>query len=146
MEKIMRLIQKNEKGVTLIELLVGLALFSMVLLLANSVHLFGQKQVNHQTNEIQNQSNVRLAINIITKEIRKASTVSVTNNILTLNGSDIYKLENSVLKKNNDPLITDIQTFTINKTADDKIIMSIANTPSNNIPQTNLSATIYLRK
>lgn len=71
----------------------------MVILLASSVQLFGQKQVNNQTNEIQNQSNVRLALNIVTKEIRKASNVSVTNNVLTINNTDIYKLENNILKK-----------------------------------------------
>lgn len=145
MEKFVGYIKKNEKGITLIELLVALSLVSMVILLASSVQLFGQKQVNNQTNEIQNQSNVRLALNIITKEIRKASNVSVTNNVLTINNSDIYKLENNILKKNSQPLITNIQSFTITKT-DDKVTIIITNTPSNNHPQTTLSATIYLRK
>lgn len=99
MEKFVGFIKKNEKGITLIELLAALALVSMVILLASSVQLFGQKQVNNQTNEIQNQSNVRLALNIVTKEIRKASNVSVTNNVLTINNTDIYKLENNILKK-----------------------------------------------
>ncbi|AGK55095.1 PilW family protein [Bacillus sp. 1NLA3E] len=145
MEKFVGFIKKNEKGITLIELLAALALVSMVILLASSVQLFGQKQVNNQTNEIQNQSNVRLALNIVTKEIRKASNVSVTNNVLTINNTDIYKLENNILKKNNEPLISNIQSFTITKT-EDKVTITITNTPSNNQPKTTLSATIYLRK
>ncbi|MGJ7920538.1 prepilin-type N-terminal cleavage/methylation domain-containing protein [Neobacillus sp. LXY-4] len=145
MEKTVTLLKKNEKGLTLLELLITLALVSMVLLMATSVHLFGQKQMNSQSNEVQNQSNVRLALNIVTKEIRKASSVSVANNVLTINGTDVYKLENNILKKNNQTLISNIQQFTITKT-DEKLTVKIANTPSNNHPQTTLSTTIYLRK
>jgi prepilin-type N-terminal cleavage/methylation domain-containing protein len=135
----------NQKGVTLIELLLAIALLSTVLLLANSLHLFGQKQMTNQTEEIQNQSNVRLAMNIITKEIRKASTANVSNNALIINGTDVYKLDNSCLTKNGQPLVTDLQKIDI-KLIDDLITIDIADIPTNNIPQTTLSTTISPRK
>ena len=146
--------RNNEKGVTLIELLAALSLLSIILLLASSVHLLGLKQSSSQTSEIQNQSNVRLAMNIITREIRKASTVSFiniddtdsSNDQLKINGVDIYKLENKNITKNADPLITNIQTFTLKKVKDDMYTITIANIPSNNLPQTTLSSTIYIRK
>lgn len=142
---------KNEKGVTLIELLAALSILSIILLLAGSIHLFGQKQSLNQTKDIQSQSNVRLALNVITKEIRKATSVTVTVdpitklNVLNLNdNNDVYKFENYTIKKNGQILFENIQTFTPTMSGD-KIMITIANQPTNNIPQTSLSATIYLR-
>ncbi|MEH7093895.1 prepilin-type N-terminal cleavage/methylation domain-containing protein [Neobacillus vireti] len=146
--------QNNENGVTLIELLAALSLLSIILLLAGSVHLLGIKQSSSQTAEINNQSNVRLAMNIITREIRKASTVSfvniddsdITNDQLKINGVDVYKLADKNIMKNADPLINNIQIFNLKKVKDDMYTITIANIPSNNLPQTTLSSTIYIRK
>jgi prepilin-type N-terminal cleavage/methylation domain-containing protein len=145
---------KNEKGVTLVELLAALSLLSIILLLAGSVHIFGLKQSSNQAADIQNQSNVRLAMNIITKEIRKASIVrfdniddvNEENDLLTINGTDVYKLENKNLTKNSQPLITNLQKFTLKKIKDDMFSITISNSATNNIPQTTLSTTIYIRK
>jgi prepilin-type N-terminal cleavage/methylation domain-containing protein len=137
---------KNQKGVTLIELLAAIALLSVVLLLANSLHIFGQNQMTNQTTEIQNQSNVRLAMDIITKQIRKASTINVdSNGVLTLDNTDIYKLDNNSLTKNSQPLVTNLQTFNIQYDGS-KVIITIADLPNTNTPQTTLSTTIYIRK
>lgn len=137
---------KNQKGVTLIELLAAIALLSVVLLLANSLHIFGQNQMTNQTTEIQNQSNVRLAMEIITKQIRKASTINVdSNGVLTLDNTDIYKLDNNSLTKNSQPLVTNLQTFNIQYDGS-KVIITIADLPNTNTPQTTLSTTIYIRK
>ena len=154
MEKIIGFkMQKNEKGVTLIELLAALSLLSVVLLLASSIHMLGLKQSSSQITDIQNQSNIRLAMNIITREIRKASTVSfvniddtvTTNDQLIINGVDVYKLENNSITKNTNTLITNIQTFTIKKVKDSMYTITIANIPSNNSPLTTLSSTISIR-
>jgi prepilin-type N-terminal cleavage/methylation domain-containing protein len=137
---------KNQKGVTLIELLAAIALLSVVLLVANSIHLFGQKQMSDQTAEIQNQSNVRLAMDIITKRIRKASTISVDNNgVLTLDNTDVYKLDNNNLTQNSQPIINNLQKFDIQYDGS-KITVIIADLPNTNTPQTTLSITIYIRK
>ncbi|MDP4156047.1 MAG: prepilin-type N-terminal cleavage/methylation domain-containing protein [Bacillota bacterium] len=137
---------KNQKGVTLIELLAAIALLSVVLLVANSIHLFGQKQMSDQTAEIQNQSNVRLAMDIITKRIRKASTISVDNNgVLTLDNTDVYKLDNNNLTQNSQPIINNLQKFEIQYDGS-KITVTIADLPNTNTPQTTLSTTIYIRK
>ncbi|MCQ6278274.1 competence type IV pilus minor pilin ComGF [Bacillus sp. EB600] len=135
---------KTEQGVTLVEVLAAAALLSIILLLASSVYLFGQKQVTTQTTEIQNQENVSLALDIITKEIRKASTVSVTNNILTINNTDVYQLVNNTINKNNQPLITNIQQFNIQMT-NKQITITIEGLSANNAPHTTLSTTIFIR-
>ncbi|MEK5441652.1 MULTISPECIES: prepilin-type N-terminal cleavage/methylation domain-containing protein [unclassified Fredinandcohnia] len=128
---------KSERGVSLIELLAAIALLSVVLLLASSVHLFGQKQMNSQSDEVQIQSQERLAANIITKEIRKAKTVEVKNpNQLTLNDTDTYKLEGTTIKKNNEEFMTKINGFSVSKN-ENKVSLKIGNLPE---------TTIYIRE
>jgi prepilin-type N-terminal cleavage/methylation domain-containing protein len=128
MEKIAGL--KSEKGVSLIELLAGLALLSIILLLASSVHLFGQKQMTGQSNEIQNQSEERLAIKYITKEIRKSEKVVVNNttNQLTINDTDVYQLVGTSLQKNNVELFSRISKFIITRNGN-KVNLTVGKLP-----------------
>jgi prepilin-type N-terminal cleavage/methylation domain-containing protein len=119
----------DEKGITLIEVLCALAIVSMVILLASSINIFGHKQMNDQKVEIQNQSNDRLAMNIITKAIRQAdpATVEVINdqNVLKINGERIY-LDGTSLKKETNILVSDIKKFTIKRNGD-QILLGIGN-------------------
>nr|WP_309099760.1 prepilin-type N-terminal cleavage/methylation domain-containing protein [Fredinandcohnia onubensis] len=120
---------KSERGVTLVELLAAISLLSIVLLLASSVHLFGQKQMNSQSNEVQIQSQERLAANLITKEIRKAKTVEVINpNQLTINDTDTYKLEGTTIKKNNEEFMTKINGFSVSMDGN-QVSLKIGNLP-----------------
>uniref|UniRef100_A0A942T2D4 Prepilin-type N-terminal cleavage/methylation domain-containing protein n=1 Tax=Neobacillus citreus TaxID=2833578 RepID=A0A942T2D4_9BACI len=134
MEKIAEKIKGNrEQGYTLIEIMAGLTLLSMVLLLANSVDLFGQKQLNVQSTEIQSQSDDRLAMKLITKEIRKAQTVDVNNpNELTIDSVDVYKLSGTTLVKNNQVFISNISKFFVAKSGN-KVTLTIGNLPETNI-------------
>lgn len=139
---------KCEKGVTLIELLAVIALLSIVLLLASSVQLFGQKQVQEQSNELQNQSDVRIAIKLITKEIRKAQKVEVTTpNELTINDLDKYKVVNNNLTKNGQPFLNNIQTFNLETDPNISFIkVTLTSIPTKNAKTVTLSTKIYLRK
>lgn len=128
---------KNEKGVTLVELLAALALLSIIMLLASSVHLFGQNQMTLQTKQIENQSDDRIAIKLIIKEIRKAQTVEVKSvNTLTINGTDIYTLKDNTLRKGNDTFVSNINKFIVTKNGN-QIKLTIGNLPE---------TTIYLRE
>lgn len=137
---------KSEKGVTLIEIFAALALLSLILILAGSVDLFGQKQFNSQTAEIESQANVTLALNILTKEIRSANSVSASNNVLTVNTSDnttnTYALQGESLTKNNQSIITGLKEFLVGP-ASDHITIAIT---SSGEPPISLSTTIYYRK
>ncbi|WP_226646570.1 PilW family protein [Mesobacillus subterraneus] len=128
----------SEKGVTLVELLAALTILSIVMLLVSSVHLFAQNQMYSQSNDIQIQSDERLAMNLITKEIRRAQTVEVKNpNELTINGVDIYMLEGNVLKKNNVDYIYNIKGFYVSKLGASQVNLKIGNLPE---------TTIYIRE
>lgn len=147
---------KSNKGVTLIELLAALALLSIVVLLASSIQIFGQNQTKNQTTEIQNQSNLRLAINMITKDIRRAKSgaenviVSVPNTELQINTINNntppikYKLDKNILLKDDQPLVSNIKEFKLVKAVDNtNIVITIT---SNDLPQNSLATTIYFRK
>jgi competence protein ComGF len=137
---------KSEKGITLVEVLAGLALLSIILLLSSSLHLFAQKQMNDQQKAYQSETNVSLAMDIITKEIRSANSSSATNNVLTVNTSNntanVYKLNGTDLTKNNQTIIPDIKQFDITSTADH---YSITITSNDQTP-ISLTTTIYFRK
>jgi type II secretory pathway component PulJ len=132
-EKNRHLIRLNsEKGITLVEVLATLVLISMVILLASSIHIFSQKQTQTQKSNIDQQTNVRLAANILTKEIRNAKSVTTfTGNLGKFDikhKDDIvvtYEFKDKVLLKNNQPFITDINSLTIERLSDTKFSITI---------------------
>jgi prepilin-type N-terminal cleavage/methylation domain-containing protein len=120
----------NQNGMTLVELLVVLALLSMVILLISNTHIFGQKQFSSQSEQIQHESNVRYAMNVITKEIRKSppQTISVTDNkIQTFN--EEFLLKGPQLYKNDTVLEEGIAEFNVKQTGD-KIKITIKSEPN----------------
>ena len=137
---------KNNRGVTLLELISALALLSTILILANSFHLFGQKQMSNQTSQIENQENVRYALNVMTKEIRSADKIEVSEGVLVLNDSDHYKLdlETNTLSKNNISIVTGIKQFTITN-ENNKINLTISSIPDKLGQSITLSTVIYVR-
>jgi prepilin-type N-terminal cleavage/methylation domain-containing protein len=138
---------KNEKGITLVELLAALALLSIILILASSIHLFTQNQMNNQIQAVQSESDVSLAISTITKNIRSASSVTVKNNVLTVittSTTNVYQLNGTSLTKNNQPIITGIKQFVLTPdTPSDHVTITIT---SNEVNPTTLTTTIYYRK
>lgn len=136
---------KNNRGIILVEVLSVIALISMVSILASSVHLFSQKQLIRQTSEVENQSNIRLAISTISKDLRSAQTVTVQNNVLTINNTDIYKLEGTILKKNANELVPNIHSFTPGKDGN-KITLRIESLPGKNAASVTRTSTIYIRE
>lgn len=136
---------ENNRGMTLIEILCSLSLLIIVLLLVNSIHLFGLQQMNDQTSDFNGQSNVRQAINLITKEIRSANAVNVSSDVLTIDNKDIYKLDNHTLTKNGQSIITGLQDFSIAKNGS-KVSISLAGIPLQGGNQITLTDTIYIRE
>lgn len=84
MEKLKITFLKEEKGITLVELLASLALMGLVLTLAMSVYMTGQKQYNSQTTNADVQDSLMIAMKDITKEIRSAkSPIVISGNEVT---------------------------------------------------------------
>ncbi|WP_186576255.1 PilW family protein [Aquibacillus kalidii] len=136
----------NEKGITLVELLATLAIMSMIILLISSVHIFGQKQFTSQTEQIDNQANVRLVVNTLTKEIRTVgeNTVFVNEGTLTV-GTDSYKLVNNDLLKNDVLFVSDIDEFNVEKDGN-KLTISVESLPNQFNKTSSLSTVVYIRE
>lgn len=86
----MKNILSNNKGVTLIEILVSFAIMSMVMILITTIFVFGQNQYKNQSAHAQSQGDVRLAMNILTKEIRSADPAKVRL-IVPVTSEDVSK-------------------------------------------------------
>jgi competence protein ComGF len=142
----MRLNIRNEKGISLIELLSALALLSMVIMLISSTYLFGQKQFSSQSEQIQHEANVRYVMNVLTKEIRTspAAAISVANNkITTPNGE--FRLQGNAIYRDNLLLEAGIADFTVKKT-ENKITIKIKSEPNEFNKTASLSTNLYIRE
>ncbi|MDQ0232810.1 prepilin-type N-terminal cleavage/methylation domain-containing protein [Metabacillus malikii] len=142
---------KNNKGVTLVELLAALALLTLILLLANSFHLFGQKQMIDQSKTIQEQANIRLVMNILSNEVRTGKVeVPVKNNTLkitTNNKTNIYKLESNKITRNDEPIVDKIGVFNVKSTGTTRpeITIDITSLPDNKGKTESISTVIHSR-
>ena len=135
---------KNEHGVTLVELLAVLAMIGMILLLISNVHIFGQKQFNSQTTQINHESDVRYVMNVITKEIRRSPSVSISNNIIST-GTSTFKLIGKELYQGDSVLEDGIDEFNVQQTGN-KISITIKSVPNQYEKVASLSTKLYIRE
>ncbi|GGH86076.1 prepilin-type N-terminal cleavage/methylation domain-containing protein [Pullulanibacillus pueri] len=143
---------KNTRGLTLVEVLAVIVLLTLVFLLANALHLFGLKQYDIQTEEIKNQSQVRLAMIELTKEIRSADRVEVseTHDRFTITHSDQIKTftlnkQDHTIDKNGHPLIEGISTFSIIQSGS-KITLTLKSLPNKSGESVERSTDFYIRE
>lgn len=140
---------KNQRGLTLVELLATLVLISIVLVMVSSIHLMGLKQYSVQSQDVKNQNHVRLAMAMVTKDVRSAGAVSVANNQLTLTtGSQttVYALGQSALNKNGMALVQGISQFNVSSgSSSNQVIITIASTPNSQGKSVTLTTSLYIR-
>lgn len=79
---------KDDKGFTLIELVVAIAILSVVILSIMSFQVSGVKGFARESTTAVNQTKVRRASNHIIRELRRASTAKVNLGALELDYSD----------------------------------------------------------
>ncbi len=135
----------NKKGVTLIELIIVIAILSIVIIMGYSVYFFGIKNFTTQTSSLNNQSNVRYAVSLISKEIRKAHTVETSSNELEIDGTVKYKLENNAIMEYGNELVIDIASFKVEKVGN-RVILEITSIPNQNGNAVTFSSKIYIRE
>lgn len=136
---------KKEEGITLIELLASLALLSVVIILIGSVHIFGQKQFSSQTEANSQANDLRYTLAMISREARSAKNLAISDTELHIDGN-IYKLDDTNLKKNNTIISTRVETFDVNELEKDKRIHIIIKSTLNQMSQREEYETIiYLR-
>ncbi|WP_182200445.1 PilW family protein [Paraliobacillus salinarum] len=137
---------KEQKGITLVELLAVLSLMSIIIMLVGSAMMFGQKQYKNQTEIIEQQDQVRYVMATLTKEIRShnSSQISVSGNVLNI-GSDSYEFSAPQVLKNGTPMSDRIGVFEVEKN-DLELDITIASSAVGGNEQQRLSTILYLRK
>ena len=136
---------KNERGITLVELLAVLAIGSMILTLIIGVATNGQKNYISQTNATEQLTEIQYAVKVITKEVRKAERIKVEENKLTINHGTqlVIQWQNGKVQQNDTVLATRIGTL---KFAIDERLLSISiATVETNGKKQETKAEIYLR-
>lgn len=154
---------KNSSGVTLFEILAGVVILGIVFTLVGDLLSTVQKQYTIQNEQIEQQRNLKLAIQNITKDIRKENLVSIPEkNVLVIgkNSNEIrYELKDTVLQRNGITVVSNISKLKIiGLTQDDRelltgqsseiigIKLEITTTANQMGTTETLSTTVYLRK
>ncbi|CQR48020.1 hypothetical protein BN1058_02360 [Paraliobacillus sp. PM-2] len=137
---------KNERGITLVELLAVLAILSIVIALISSAHLFGQKQYIKQTDEIETQDEVRFVMSQLTTDLRSVTENKIMKkeNELII-GNHTYRHSGNTLYRNNDAVSRMIDQFTIEIT-ESGIGIAISSVANKQGEQSDLETTIYFRE
>jgi len=144
---------KDERGITLVELLAVLAILSIILLLVGSAHIFGQRQYFEQNETIDHQGDVRLVMSQLTTDVRK---VTVNEGVTTSNsgsltlGANTYTHQGTTIKRNGVILSENIEYISIfewssttNEAAKEIEIVSVPDDKGN---QTILKTVLYFRR
>ncbi len=115
---------KNEQGISLVELLAALAIFSLVILLAGSIHIFGQKQFIGQTASANQANDLSYAMTIMSTDIRKESaenvTVSADGSEIRIADKTVYSYSGGSLLLNGTVLIGSVSSFSALKNEEEE--------------------------
>lgn len=153
---------KNSSGVTLFEILAGIVILGIVFTLVGHLLSTVQKQYTIQNEQIEQQRNLKLAIQNITKDIRKENLVSIPEkNVLVIGESSNgirYELKDAMLQRNGITVVSNISKLKIiGLTQDDRelltgesseiigIKLEITTTANQMGTTETLSSTVYLR-
>ena len=147
---------KNKKGLTLIELVIVLALIGILSSLLFFPILFSFENFDKQSKTVNEISTARATMEILSKEIRKANSVSVNNSgvndILILDDNSYYFKDDNITKGLVKKHLTEKEVFLLggmqsifflkdSRTVTIKIIIN-----KENSDDFELSSVIYLRE
>lgn len=139
---------QNQGGFTLVELLAAITLASLVIVLLGTIHLFAQKQYQVQTESVNHQKEVRLAMTSVTQQLRSVTSdqVSFDGSTLTVGDCVYYWDQNSQnISLDGTILAREIAQFDIQKSAE-YITVTIQSEENNQGKIADLSSTIYFRE
>lgn len=108
---------RNEKGLTLVEMLATISIASMLILMISSTHLFVQNQYNKQTEQIKQLNDMTYVIKLITHDFRRAESENIkvdgNNEHMIVIGENRYEWNKSeeAIKKNDNIVVHQITSF-----------------------------------
>lgn len=101
--RIHKKLMSNQKGLTLVELIIAIGLLSAIIAAISAFYIAGSKGFAREISTVDNQRNVRRATNEIGREIRRAKEADVVSGKLRLSYSDgaviEYYLDGDAIKE-----------------------------------------------
>ncbi|WP_339174829.1 type II secretion system protein [Solibacillus sp. FSL R5-0691] len=145
----MKILVKNMRGITLVELLAVTAITSIVAILVFSLIQSSIKQQVQQTQETGDLNDITYALKVVTKDIRRSTSAKVKEGTLELTfpnaSKSVYSSENGKLNKTTGDkieIITD-GIWCANFSGEDVISIKLSNT---SVCPVEPSTEIHLRK
>lgn len=112
----MKKLIKNQRGITLVEILAAILLTGLVSILILNVLTESTNQYKEQLAKDKQLNDASYVLKVITKDMRKSTANQITSitNGININGNtyEFDESDNSI-KKNNETLIGNIDTFTV---------------------------------
>jgi type II secretory pathway pseudopilin PulG len=110
---------EDERGHSLIDLVVAFAVFSIFALTIDAVSIVMYRSTTKASISIETQQNARMALERLTKEVRQADSTKVTvvpNSVSfdgPVTGSLTYSLNGTTLYRNGVPIARNVQNFAV---------------------------------
>lgn len=137
--------KKSEQGFTLVELLATLAILSLVILLAGSVHIFGQKQFSEQTEQVSQVNDLRQIMASIERDVRQTPQADIRFEDELVIGDTIYSRNGNTLFRDSTVLSDQVSLFDV-AIDEDKLEISLVSTTREDKRNGELSTIIYFRR
>lgn len=137
--------RKSESGFTLVELLATLAILSLVIILAGSIHIFGQKQFIQQSEQVSQINDLRYIMASIEQDVRQTPKEEIKFEEDLIVGESTYSQQGTALYKNSEILSDQISSFDVTL-SEDKIDISLSSTMNGKKDQEVVSTIIYFRR
>lgn len=137
----------DESGITLVELIAAISILSIIILLAGSIHLFGQRQFKSQTESASQSNDFSYALTDMTTELRKyaPSEVTVEGKVVKVKGVIMYEQSGSNLLKNKTSIASSVDNFKPIKSEDGNFITIEITKINPTAANKNYHTTIYFR-
>jgi prepilin-type N-terminal cleavage/methylation domain-containing protein len=144
--------KKNRTGMTIIELVIVMAVMTMIIAIAYGLMLTGIRSYKSQIANVNNQQNARQSMMIVTKNIRMNDpddiVIEAGNNKLIIdNGTDTieYYVNNDSLYENSKIIAYNIKSFTAERDVDN-LTVTIETNKGEAIRGYEISTELRLRK
>lgn len=136
----------NDRGISLVELLAVLAIGSIILSLVIGIMVNGQKTYSQQTHSAEQLTELRYAIKVITKEVRSAEKMTISENRLVVQsgGRIVFELRNDQLWQDVSVLAERISG--LNFEMEDRVLAISMETDGTTGKKQEVNVQIYLRE
>lgn len=141
MEGVIRL--KNERGVTLVELLAAIVIISIVFIFLISIQVIIQNQYKKEMKNTSQLTDITIAMKSITKDLRSAKDITIPNDryliIENFSENDVeYILEDNILKRNGSSYVYELKSFYVEE-KEEKIVFIKLESESGKILETEVA-------